>query len=82
MLVDALINVKDRCARLGLGFALAWSEAEDSWYAHARGIGAGEYFEVKRAATSEAALERLAEKLTVYEHGLMDRAIDASARLA
>lgn len=79
MLTDALIMVRELCARLGFSFTLTWSEAEGLWYADASGQGKLEYFEIKRASTSEIALERLAEKLSVFEAGVLETRKNAAS---
>lgn len=78
MLTDALNTVLDLCSKLQLSFYLSWAESENLWYSYADGQGEGEYFEIKRAGTSEQALERLAEKLVLFEAECLERMKNAT----
>lgn len=54
---------RELCGYYGLRFSVEWSEAENLYYAEARGAGKGERFEVKRVGTPHTALKYLREAI-------------------
>ena len=56
-------RLRETCGRMGVRYSLHWSEAENNFDADARGPGQGEFWEVKRAPTLQAAMGRLTLRL-------------------
>ena len=63
---EAIRALTEACRERAFSWALEYSEAENTFYAYAKGIGAGEYFEVKRVPDPKRALEQLLERLPKY----------------